>query len=206
MQAFPDFPAKARELIRAGRLFFERGWVPATSGNLSARLDERHAAITVSGRHKGRLDEHAIMVVDMEGRSLSESGTPSAETPLHTALYVRDPTIGAVLHTHSVNATVLSLLRRDELRLRGYELLKAFPGIVTHECEVALPIVPNDQDIARLAGVVERHLDHHPHTLGYLIAGHGFYTWGSSVDAACRHVEAFEFMFECELLLQRLGR
>jgi methylthioribulose-1-phosphate dehydratase len=39
---------------------------------------------------------------------------------------------------------------------------------------------------------------------GYLIGGHGFYTWGESVDAALRHVEAFEFLFECELRMRGL--
>lgn len=203
-QALEDFPKKARELIQTGRFLFERGWVPATSGNFSARLDQTHAAITVSGRHKGLLDEESIMVVDMEGRAVSEGKRPSAETLLHTLLYRRDPAIGAVLHTHSVNATVLSMLTDGELRLRDYELLKAFPGIDTHETELVVPVFSNDQDIARLAASVEGYLDLHPGTRGYLIAGHGCHIWGSTVEDARRHVEAFEFLFECEVLMRRL--
>jgi methylthioribulose-1-phosphate dehydratase len=200
-----EFLTQARALIRAGRFFFERGWVPATSGNFSARLADQRIAITVSGRHKGVLDEDGIMVVDLDGRPLSEGKRPSAETWLHVSLYRRDPAVGAVLHTHSVNATVLSRLSPGKLRLRDYEVLKAFPGIDTHECEVAVPVFPNDQDIPRLAEVVTRYLDVHPETQGYLIAGHGFYTWGRSVEDACRHIEAFEFLFECEVLMRRLA-
>jgi methylthioribulose-1-phosphate dehydratase len=109
-----------------------------------------------------------------------------------------------VLHTHSVNATVLSLLTEGGLRLRDYELLKAFPAIDTHENELAVPVFPNDQDIGRLAASVASYLDLHPETQGYLIAGHGCYTWGSRVEDARRHLEAFEFLFECEVLLRRL--
>ncbi|HXH03225.1 MAG TPA: methylthioribulose 1-phosphate dehydratase [Candidatus Competibacteraceae bacterium] len=196
---------QAQALIAAGRFFFERGWVPATSGNFSARLDADTALITVSGRHKGRLDEDSFLRVDLQGRPL-EARKPSAETLLHTLMYRREPAIGAVLHTHSVNSTVLSRLHREYLELNDYEVLKAFPGIDTHASTVRLPIFANDQDIARLSGEVERYLDRRPDTPGYLIAGHGLYTWGASVDDAMRHVEALEFLFECETLTRRMGQ
>lgn len=65
-----DFAQRARELMEAGRFIDSRGWVPATSGNFSARLADGRIAITVSGRHKGRLTQADIMLVDAEGRSL----------------------------------------------------------------------------------------------------------------------------------------
>lgn len=198
------FTGTVEALIEVGRFFFQRGWVPATSGNFSARLENAQFAITVSGRHKGRLGQEDIMRVDLEGQSLSAGKRPSAETRLHTTLYRRDSAIGAVLHTHSVPATVLSLVTRGELWLRDYEVLKAFPAIDSHESQVKVPVFPNDQDMARLAGQVGDYLDKHPDTYGYLIAGHGFYTWGATVEAACRHIEAFEFLFECEILLRRM--
>lgn len=206
---------QAAALISAGREIHARGWVPATSGNFSARLDETHAAITVSGRHKGRLDEDDIMVVDRAGRALDPGKRPSAETLLHTQLYERDPDIGAVLHTHSVNATLLSRLHRTALILEGYELLKAFRGIETHARRITVPVFANQQDIALLAEEVAIVLDEcrenqesrtSPCVYGYLIAGHGFYTWGGSVEEAMRHLEAFEFLFECEMRMQGVVR
>jgi len=41
--------------------------------------------------------------------------------------------------------------------------------------------------------------------VAYLIEGHGLYTWGATVDDAVRHIEALEFMLECELWLRRIG-
>ena len=154
-----EFRRQAEALIRAGQFLYERGWVPATSGNFSARLGDERVAITVSGRHKGALKIDDIMVVDGAGRALDQAKRPSAETLLHTMLYQRFPEVGAVLHTHSMNATLLSRERGGTLHLEGYELLKAFKGVETHETTVAVPIFANDQNIPRLAGEVQAYLD-----------------------------------------------
>ncbi len=66
-----EFLQRTAELIDAGRLLYRRGMVPATSGNLCARLSDGRIAITVSGRHKGKLCEADIMLVDAEGHSLA---------------------------------------------------------------------------------------------------------------------------------------
>ncbi len=195
-----EFLARADELIEAGRFIHARGWVPATSGNFSARLADGRIAITVSGRHKGDLKREDIMLVDAEGRSL-DGGKPSAETLLHTSLYRRFPNVGAVLHPHSPSATLISRWFTGELVLEDYELLKALEGIDTHEARVVVPIFGNDQNIARLAAQVEDYMQDHPDLMAYIIAGHGFYTWGSSVKDALRHVEALEFLFDLETRL-----
>ncbi|AOU98919.1 methylthioribulose-1-phosphate dehydratase [Acidihalobacter yilgarnensis] len=189
-------------LASLGRDFHARGWVPATAGNLSARLDNGQVAMTRSGRHKGHLGKEDFMRLDTLGQPLDE-GTPSAEAGLHLALYRRWPEIGCVLHTHSPRATVISRRRGKHITLSGYELLKAFDGIDTHEAEVALPIFDNDQDIPRLGARVNAWLDRNPAPPGYLIRGHGLYTWGRDAIAAERHAEALEFLFECELLANR---
>ena len=196
-----DFLKRAEELVVAGRYLYSRDMVPATSGNFSARLTDGSLAVTVSGRHKGKLTTGDIMRVDAAGHSM-DGRRPSAETLLHTQIYTRFPDARVVLHPHSVNATVLSLLCEDRLALRDYELLKAFPDVVTHDCRVEIPVFDNDQDIARLAAQVDARMAERSDAPGYLIRGHGFYTWGNTVDDALRHVEAFEFLFNCELRLR----
>ena len=189
--------AALAEVIEAGRLFHGRGWVPATAGNFSVRLDARSLAVTTSGQHKGELGPGDFMRVDLQGRALGK-GKSSAETLLHCQLYRHDPAIAAVLHTHSPASTVLSR-RRDSIRLEGYELLKIFEGIQTHEIAVEVPVFENDQDIARLSHVVDTHMKTGRATHAYLIRGHGLYAWGRSVSQARHRVEALEFLFECEL-------
>jgi methylthioribulose-1-phosphate dehydratase len=193
------------ELIAAGQFFHSRGWVPATSSNFSARLDAAEILITSSGQHKGLLDVGGFLRADLHGVSLEAGKRPSAETSLHTVMYRRDPAIGSVLHTHSVNATVLSM-RLEQVVFDGYEVQKAFPGVETHESRVVIPVFPNSQDIPALAAVVNAYLDANPQTIGYLIRGHGLYTWGATVADTVRHIEALEFLFECvyrQMLLDR---
>jgi methylthioribulose-1-phosphate dehydratase len=195
----------AGEIIVNVRELSQRGWTPATSSNFSRRLDERHAAITVSGRDKGKLREADIMVVDFDGDAVGSDHRPSAETLLHTQLYRRFPEIGCVLHTHSHAQTVASRLYAGQghVRLEGYELLKAFRGNDTHEAAIDVPVLANTQDMHTLAAQVDALLDHQP-MWGYLIDGHGLYAWGRDMAEARRHLEAFEFLLDCELDLQRM--
>lgn len=197
----------AGEIIVSVRELAARGWTPATSSNFSMRLDDAHAAITVSGRDKGRLTEGDIMVVGLDGRPVATEHRPSAETLLHTQLYRRFPQVGCVLHTHSLNQTVASRLYAGvgHVRLEGYELLKAFAGQTTHETAIDLPVLPNSQDMRTLAAQVDALLDRQP-MWGYLIDGHGLYAWGRDMAEARRHLEAFDFLLACELELRRLAR
>ncbi len=193
------------ELIAVGQFFHQRGWVPATSSNFSARLNDEMMLITSSGQHKGRLNEYGFLRADLNGHSLEAGKRPSAETGLHTLMYRRNAAIGCVLHTHSVNATVLSM-RLPRLVLEGYEVQKAFMGIQTHESRLVIPVFPNSQDITALAAQVNHYLDQHPESVAYLIQGHGVYTWGATIADTERHIEALEFLFECvyrQLLLDR---
>lgn len=208
----PSFPYDTQQLRELAQLLIvnirelaQSGWTPATSSNFSHRLDARHAAITVSGRDKGRLVEDDIMVVDFDGKAVGRPLRPSAETLLHTQLYRRFPEIGCVLHTHSPVQTIASRLyaAQGHIRLEGYELLKAFHGNSTHEMAVDVPVFANTQDMDLLATQVDALLDTQS-MWGYLIDGHGLYAWGRDMAEARRHLEAFEFLLHCELELRKL--
>jgi len=207
--ALPDDPARVATLtdalIFAISTLAARGWTPATSSNFSHRLDDRHALITVSGKDKGRLTRDDIMVVDLRGQAVATALKPSAETLLHTQLYARFPEVNCVLHTHSPVQTVASRFyaASGRIHLAGYELLKALHGNTTHDTAVDVPVFPNTQDMPLLAAQVDAALDATP-MWGYLIDGHGLYAWGRDLDEARRHLEAFEFLFQCELELHRL--
>jgi len=199
--------ACAAEIIANTRELAALGWTPATSSNFSMRLDDRHAAITVSGRDKGRLGEDDIMVVDFDGKPVATDHRPSAETLLHTQLYRRHPEIGCVLHTHSLNQTIASRLYGPigNVRFEDYELIKAFRGQDTHETEFDLPVLPNSQHMPTLAAQVDVLLDAGS-LWGYLIDGHGLYAWGKDMAEARRHLDAFEFLISCELEMRKLQK
>lgn len=199
-----DVAAVTDALTRAGHLLHQRGWVPASGGNFSARLGANRYLMTASGCHKGELTPEDFRVVDDAGQPERAGRRTSAETLLHCAVYRHFPGAGAVLHTHSVPATLLSRLH-DEIALEGYELLKILEGITTHNTSVAIPVFDNDQNIARLAAVVERAFADGRGHQGFLIRGHGLYAWGQDVLQARYRVEALEFLFDCHWQ-SRVGR
>ena len=192
-----------QELVHISRLFYERGWSLATSGNYSARIDKNRVLITTSGLDKGSMNESDTVMVDLQGLLIDELKPdlrPSAETILHCELYRFDPAIKAVLHTHSIYSTVISMQasRESHITLGGYEMLKALRGVSTHEHHEAIPIFPNSQNMKFLSQLAVEYLKANPDTHAFLIVGHGLYTWGRKIQEAKRHVEALEFLLECE--------
>src|SRR6185436_7773096 len=187
----------------AGEMFWHRGWSVGTSSNYSVVLGKEplELLITASGKDKGRLTRGDFVRVGNNGKPTSE-GQPksSAETLLHVVA-AQQPEVGAVLHTYSVWSTILSdiFFPQGGLELAGYEMLKGLEGIATHETTAWVEIFDNTQNIPALAEQVRERMNDpvQPLQYGYLIRRHGLYTWGRDLDEARRHVEIFEFLFEC---------
>ena len=190
-------------LREVGRYFHSRGWSLGTSSNYSVVIgrDPLELIVTASGKDKGKLNADDFVRIGPDGQPLF-AGQPksSAETLLHVVAAAQ-PGVGAVLHTHSVWATLLSDLFYDQgyVEISGFEMLKGLAGISTHETTVRIPILDNTQDSPVLADQVEKRLNDpdNPLAHAYLIHKHGTYTWGQNLDEAVRHVEILEFLFEC---------
>jgi methylthioribulose-1-phosphate dehydratase len=206
----PHSEAK-QQLISIGREFYHKQWSVGTSSNYSVRLREKplRVLITASGKDKGALSQDDFVTVDEHGKVTNEATPsavtqesqpmPSAETMLHVVA-LRQPTLTAVLHTHSVWSTILSnrYASQGYVEISGYEMLKGLEGIKTHETTVRLKIFENTQDIAALSSEVHQLLNDpaEPLRYGFLLRRHGLYTWGKDLFAARRHVEIIEFLLE----------
>lgn len=190
-------------LRETGALFYQRGWSVGTSSNYSVVLSREplELLVTASGKDKGRLARSDFVRVNDRGAPVAgRQPKSSAETLLHVAV-AQDLDVGAVLHTHSIWGTLLSDLHFEQggFAIEGYEMLKGLSGVATHEYRAWIEIFDNTQDIPVLAQAVRRRLTDPTRPLkhGFLIRKHGLYTWGRDLDEARRHVEIFEFLFEC---------
>lgn len=191
------------QLRDCGELFHSRGWSVGTSSNYSVVLgnDPVELIVTASGKDKGRLESEDFVHVGADGRPL-EPAQPksSAETMLHVVL-AEQAEIGSILHTHSVWGTLLSdhFFENGGFEIEGFEMLKGLEGITTHQQSHWIPIFENTQDIPVLAEEVRERMKDpmEPMTHGFLIRRHGLYTWGKDVFSARRHIEVYEFLFEC---------
>jgi methylthioribulose-1-phosphate dehydratase len=210
MMLAPPPAADFIDHLRAiGAEFHQRGWSLGTSSNYSVVLsrDPLELLVTASGKDKSALSRDDFVRVDPTGRVCDGSDRrSSAETLLHCTIAELVPTVGAVLHTHSVWGTILSRadLTAGSLRIDGYEMLKGLEGITTHATHEDVPIFANTQDMQELAAAIRARFagidfiaPGRPPVHGFLIAGHGLYTWGRDLAEARRQIEIFEFLFEC---------
>ena len=206
--------ALADQLSRTMAALHARGWCDGTGGNFSCVLTREPLTLLMapSGVDKGSVPPENLIQVNADGTVVAGEGRASAETLLHLEIVARTGA-GAVLHTHSQAATLLSdwCLGNDHgagsLLLQGLEMLKGLEGIGSHCSRVKLPVLANDQDLARLSAAAGPLLPAAPH--GLLIAGHGLYAWGQDLPQARRHLEILEWLLEQRwrrLLLESLGQ
>jgi methylthioribulose-1-phosphate dehydratase len=186
-------------LASAARLFYQRGWMMGTAGNLSLRLGDGTFWITASGKQKGRLQPEDFLRVAPGGEIVErgrEEDRPSAETSLHDAIYRLFPEAGACFHVHSIPGNVAARLTAgDALRLPPLEMIKGF-GIWEEEPEVDLPVFRNHLHVPTIAEqMIARFQAAPPRVPGFLIRDHGLTAWGREADAALNHVELFEYIF-----------
>jgi methylthioribulose-1-phosphate dehydratase len=194
-----DSQAEALCAVMAG--IHRRGWCEGTGGNFSCVLQQQPLQLLMapSGVDKGSVPPDALIVVDGSGQVMAGAGKASAETLLHLEI-IATTGAGAVLHTHSQSATLLSRLACPQgqasggIAIAGLEMLKGLEGVTTHDCAITVPVLANDQSLERLSQAARPHLKQAPH--GLLIAGHGLYAWGVSLSAAKRHLEILEFLLE----------
>ena len=198
------FGTACARILAAGRRLDRLGLVMSVGGNLSERLPDGTIAITRSGGRKGVLDAAGVIVVDRGGRPLSSRDRPSAETGLHCQIYDACPDAAAVLHGHSLAATVLTRALDGDLVFEGYEMGKAFDGVGTHEARLVMPVFENDQDIERLRAVIAPRLA--ACRMGYALRGHGITLWGRDMEEALARVEAAEFMLGSSLAERTIAR
>lgn len=184
----------------------ERGWFPATSGNLSVRLkpsslddNEPIIAITSSGKDKSIHTPEDFLLVNLDGELVFPTNLkPSAETYVHTSIYQLIPNCEAVFHVHTIYNNLISDLYGDQgkITFTKHEIIKAF-DIWEEDASITVPIVENVASIPKLAEEIGKVI--RPEVPGVLIRNHGIYVWGDSDFTAKRHLEAFEFLFEYQI-------
>lgn len=193
------------QLLSIIRDIHTRGWSDATSTNYSFRHPNREViSISRSGVDKAIFEAADLIEMHLDGTLLPgfQHSKPSAETALHLFLYSLGG-VGAILHSHSVDVTVYSLLHAeaDSLDFSGFEMQKALADVDHPDTTVTLPLFDNDQDMERLRLELARRFSERPPVHGFILKGHGLYAWGSNLSEAKRHLQAYEFLVTCALKL-----
>lgn len=189
-----------REIVRIGRLLYEKGFISASDGNISVRLEPGRILITPSGLHKGFLEPEHMLVVDEEGRpvgprlSANRHLKPTSELPMHLEAYRQRPDIGAVVHAHPPITIALSIA--------GISLSEC----LVPEAIVMLGIIPTTR-YATPSSEENRHAIRH--LISYhdaiVLQRHGSLTVGNDVMQAFMRLETLEQHARIAFMLAQLG-
>ena len=171
------------------RRLYQRGLTVSAGGNMSVRLNEDEILITPSGRNKGLLEDTDMIVVDMEGKPLTD-GKPSIETFMHLALYKKNPETNAVIHCHPLNCIALTMKgkMKTDLTPEGVILLGNVPMVGYY--------TPGTQE---LVDAVAQYAD----SKAILMARHGAVTQGRDLQDAYDRMEELEFQARLQMLVGR---
>ena len=185
---------QARESIcRVGRSLFDRGYVHATAGNVSVRLDDGGYVMTPTDACLGFLDPARLARLDAEGRPMS-GDRPSKTLSLHLSIYSAarrfDPDTACVIHTHSRHCVALSLASpADELlpAITPYFVMKVghVPLVAYHR--------PGDPAVAHaVAAAIERYGSAGAPLRAVMLSRLGPNVWHDTPDAAMAVLEELE--------------
>ena len=186
--------ALRQDLARFGKMLHAQGFVAATDGNLSVRLDQERILITPTCVSKGMMDPDHMVIVGLDGRKLNGSGNPSSEITMHLTIYRMRPDVGAVVHAHPCTATGFASAGM------------ALDEPLCSEVVITLGSVP----LAPYATTGSMELSDSlrpfiPYHDAILMANHGVVTYGEDLCRAYMRMEAVEHYARIVLTARLLG-
>ncbi len=187
---------KARnDIVEVGRRCYEHGFVAATDGNISCRLDNDLIAATPTGLCKGLLSPEDIVVLDGAGRRVEGRRQASSEILLHLEIYRERSDVDAVVHAHPPTATGFAVARLPLAQC-------VLPEVVTTLGDVPLApyATPSTEEVP---ASIRPHLGDHN---AFLLANHGTVTLGATLEEAYFTLEKVEQFARVMLIARQLGR
>lgn len=183
-----------KEVYNISKKIWEAGLVSGSSGNVSARVKkEEKLAITPTSIDYEKLKPEDIVLIDFNQEILEGNFAPSFESKMHIEIYKNRNDVGAVIHTHSIFATVLAVLRRP-IPAVVEELIVYVGG----EIEVAEYAQSGSEELAK--NVVSKLKEKN----AVLLANHGLVCCGKDLDRAykiCHLVERTAKIYVFSLIL-----
>lgn len=174
----------ADEIIKIGKLIYDKGYNAARDGNISVRIDEGKILITVSGAHLGFLKYEDLVPIDYDGNILSENNhKPSSEVLLHTGIYRERKDVNAVIHAHAPFCISLSLLNVDTMK--NTYVVASGPIPIT---EIALP--STGESYKRIKPFIKNRSK-------AILRRHGAVTWAKDLMTAFVKLEEMEHFAKC---------
>jgi methylthioribulose-1-phosphate dehydratase len=193
-------------IVELCKHFYTQGWVSGTGGGISIRKDGR-VYMAPSGVQKERIREEDLYVMDEAGAVLESPASPglspSACSPLFfNAFRLRDA--GAVIHSHSMDAMLVTMLYGEAFECTEIEMIKGISGHGYHDTLV-VPIIENTAHECDLADSMADAIKAYPRSHAVLVRRHGVYIWGKDWVTAKTHAECYHYLFQAAVKMAQLG-
>ncbi len=183
------------DIVRYGKRLYERGFIAATDGNISVRLDAERLLVTPTCMCKGMMEPEDLVVTDLDGHKLDGDRNVSSEVAMHVLIYRMRPEVHGIVHAHPPTATGFAaagvaldqplisevVLTIGAVPLAGYAC-PGTPGL----SESLRPLVPDHNAI--------------------LMANHGVVAYGDDLEQAFMHMETIEHFAKIALVARTLGQ
>ncbi|WP_313638908.1 class II aldolase/adducin family protein [Paenibacillus sp. FSL K6-0276] len=184
------------QICDIGRNLFNKDFIAANDGNISARLSENEILTTPRAVSKGYLEPHMIVKVNLQGEVLeaAEGYRPSTETKMHLRIYNELPEMNGVVHAHPPYATAFAI--------KG----EALDKMMMPESVIMIGDIP-------LAEYGTPSTEEIPDSLmpflgkktAVLLENHGALTWGTDVMEAYLNMERLEYTAKITFITRMIG-
>lgn len=184
-----------REIIcEIGRMLYDRGFVAAGDGNISARLADGTLLATPTMVCKGRMTPEMVVRTDEDGKALPGQGRPSSELAMHLAIYRLRDDVHGIVHAHPPFATGFAVA--------GIALDRA----LLSEVVLTLGCIPlTHYGTPSTNEIVDALTPYIPAHDALLLANHGAVAYGPNMESALSNMETLEHFAKISLIAHILG-
>lgn len=194
-------------LVSLLKLFYNLGWATGSGGGISIMDKCGSIVIAPSGVQKEMVEEKHLFQISMDGSIITKPNIQNLKlsecTPLFLEAY-KLRNAGAVLHSHSLNAVMNTLLFETEFQIKDFEMIKGIKGHKNTDWCV-IPIIENTENECELTDRLRSAIICYPNSYAVLVRNHGVYIWGESWEKAKVHAECYEYLFRVVIEKKKLG-
>lgn len=183
------------DILQCGRAMDGRNYCPATSGNISVRLDPWRILITPTGVSKGAMKPEDLTVISPEGRHRFGRRNASSEKDMHLQIYRLRKDVNAVVHAHPPKATAFACAGIALDQPIASEFLMAVGSV-----PLAVYGTPGTPEVANS---LEKLIPSHT---ALLMGNHGVVTYGKDLADAHGKMDLVEHFAEIVMETLHAGR
>eukprot|EP01084_Bolivina_argentea_P263351 445709_1 len=199
--------------------FYHLGWATGTGGGMTIKNKSTgNIIMSPSAIQKERLKAHNLFVLDKDFNIIDAGYVNKADNvgmmtdklkltqcfTLFKSCFEIHPNTGCVIHSHSKNVALISLMFNEYVEICGLEMIKGISGHSNID-KCIIPIIQNTPKESQLTNRLQKTLKTYPKSYGVIVRGHGMYVFGKNWQKAKQHAECYDYLFQMIIEMKKLN-